>query len=427
MKVGFVGTGKLGLPVSLMYNVKGHELYCYDVNKNFYEVGMNPADLLYDEELCPENKIKLKNWLQTSSFDSNKYIHTDLSTLVDNADLIFIAVQTPHDKEYEGITRLPPIRKDFDYTYLIESIKQLSAIVESKKKNTICIIISTVLPGTIRSQILPVMSPYISLCYNPYFIAMGTVAYDCTHPEFILLGNHNQNAAEVVTKFYSTITNSPVHVTSLENAEMIKVCYNTFISTKIAMANTIMELCHSCPNTNCDDVIDALSKATQRLISPAYLRGGMGDGGGCHPRDNIALSWLSNKISMRYNWFDSIMKAREQQTEFLVDIIKKEHNESKLPVVILGTSFKPNTAIKTGSPAILLTGILDELGIEYETYDPVSDKTEFIFKKGLYFIGCAHSCIHTIIIPDGSIVIDPHRVYSGIIKNGKYIPIGIGS
>jgi UDPglucose 6-dehydrogenase len=427
MKIGFIGTGKLGLPVSLMYNEKGHELFCYDVNEQFYTNTL-PYDLLYDEELCPENNIKLKDWLQTSRFDLSKYKHTDLETIVDNSDIIFLAVQTPHDKDYEGISRLPSTRKDFDYSYLVNSIQQLSEVADKKQKHIITVIISTVLPGTIRQYILPIKSSYINICYNPYFIAMGTVAYDCTHPEFILLGSdNNDNTIKTVKSFYSTITDSLIHFTSIENAEMIKVCYNTFISTKIAMANTIMELCHYCPNTDCDDVIDALSKGTQRLISPAYLRGGMGDGGGCHPRDNIALSWLSNKVNMKFNWFDSIMTAREKQTEFLADIIENEHKQSGLPVIILGTSFKPNTAIKTGSPAILLTNILKERNINFEIYDPVSSKEEYEYKSGIYFIGCAHSTIQLIKIPDGSVVIDPHRKYSKIISNSKYIPVGINN
>ena len=84
---------------------------------------------------------------------------------------------------------------------------------------------------------------------------------------------------------------------------MIKVSYNTFIGTKICLANNIMELCDSLPNTNCDDVMNALCMASNRLISKSYLTGGMGDGGGCHPRDNIALSWLSAELNIKYNFF----------------------------------------------------------------------------------------------------------------------------
>jgi UDPglucose 6-dehydrogenase len=426
MKIGFIGTGKLGLPVSLLYAHRGHDLYCYDVNPVFYREGVDPVDVLYDEELCPENRIRLKDWIRTQHFDSSRYRHTSVESIVANSDIIFVAVQTPHGKEYEGITRIPHERQDFDYTYLRAAMEELSAVADRLGRDITVIIISTVLPGTLRREILPTMSARISLCYNPYFIAMGTVAYDCLHPEFTLLGNHNPAAVDAVKAFYATIHSSPIHVTTLENAEMIKVCYNTFISTKIAMANTIMELCHSCPNTDCDDVVDALTMGTHRLISGAYLRGGMGDGGGCHPRDNIALSWLSNKIGMQFNWFDSIMVAREKQTDFLADLIVEEQRNSGLPVVILGTSFKPNTAIKTGSPAILLCNILTERGVAFTTYDPVSDGAAPAFAPAVYFVGCAHAAFQSVRVPAGSVLIDPHRKYSACLEAGKYIPVGRG-
>ena len=97
-----------------------------------------------------------------------------------------------------------------------------------------------------------------------------------------------------------------------------------------------------------------------RIISDRYLSGGMGDGGGCHPRDNIALSWLSDKLGVKFNWFDNIMKQREIQTEWFVKLIE-EYGEDR-GINILGKSFKPETNIITGSPSILLKNILEERG-----------------------------------------------------------------
>ena len=125
---------------------------------------------------------------------------------------------------------------------------------------------------------------------------MGSTINDFLFPEFILFGKDDIYAAELGKKFYKTITNAPLYDTTIENAELIKVAYNTMISTKISFANTLMELCHKLENTNIDDVTNGLKMANKRLISQAYLDGGMGDGGGCHPRDNIAMSYLSKNI-----------------------------------------------------------------------------------------------------------------------------------
>ena len=423
MRVGFVGTGKLGLQVSLVYATKGHDVICYDLNSGFYD-GSKTYSHIYSEELCPDKRIPLKDWLPERT--SLKYKHGSLEDVVFNSDIIFVAIQTPHEKKYEGVSRLTTERKDFDYEFLKSGLSRLSAEVDKCGRDIPVIIISTVLPGTIRREILPVISSRVKICYNPYFIAMGTVAHDCLNPEFILLGNHDEVAKNTVENFYKTICDRPVFSTTLENAELIKVCYNTFISTKVAIANTIMEICHYSDNTDCDTVIDALSMASNRLISPAYLRGGMGDGGGCHPRDNIALSWYSKHVGMRFDWFESIMMAREKQTDFLADIIEKEHmKNNNMPITILGFAFKPNTAITTGSATLLLMDILSERNIPFTHHDPLVNKNSSPPTEcGIYFIGCKHSAFNEYSLPAGSIVIDPHRAFASIISSGTYIPVG---
>jgi len=186
------------------------------------------------------------------------------------------------------------------------------------------------------------------LCYNPFFIAMGTTMRDFLDPEMVLFGVDDSWAAKKAKKFYRTLHHSPFYETTIETAELTKVTYNTFISTKISFVNTVMEMCDKLPNTNVDDVMNALKMCDDRIISDKYLSGGMGDGGGCHPRDNIALSWLSKKLDLSHDWFDNIMMQRENQTDWLADLIEEHSNG--LPINILGKSFKPETNITTGSP-----------------------------------------------------------------------------
>ena len=109
---------------------------------------------------------------------------------------------------------------------------------------------------------------------------MGTTINDFLNSEIILFGVDDIDAAKKAKEFYRTINKSPFYETTIENAEMIKVVYNTFISTKIAMMNTVMETCHYLPNTDVDAITNALALCTDRIISKKYLYGGMGDGGG---------------------------------------------------------------------------------------------------------------------------------------------------
>ena len=320
---------------------------------------------------------------------------------------------------YEGITRLPEERVDFDYTYLASGIRSIADAALELKKHITLIIISTVLPGTVNREIAPLLNEYTHLCYNPFFIAMGTTRSDFENPEFVLLGcDDNKEIINEVKDFYATIHSKPVYDTSIINAELIKVIYNTYISSKIAFINTVMEICHKV-GADVDAISNALFLATDRVISPKYLRGGMGDGGGCHPRDNIALSWLAKKLNLSYDYFEHIMVAREKQTEFLADLIQE--NLGGMPLVILGKAFKKETNLTVGSPSILLSNILQERGIYADMYDPHIDEVRE-FGPSLFFIGTNHDEFKKFYFPDGSLVIDPW----GMIEKGNYKLISIG-
>ena len=260
---------------------------------------------------------------------------------------------------------------------------------------------------------------------------MGSTIRDFLYPEFILFGVDDDNAAKKAEEFYKTICDSPFYKTTIENAELIKVCYNTMISTKISFVNTVMEACHHLPNTNVDDVTNALKMANRRLISDAYMSGGMGDGGGCHPRDNIALSHLSQKLNLSYDWFESIMMQREKQSEWLANLVID--NSKDRQINILGKTFKPETNLILGSPSILLENILKEKKANVYSWDPYIDENFEKIKekmnwnnekvKHTFFIGTKHPDFTTFKFPDNSIIIDPFR-YIYNIKNSKIIRIG---
>ena len=416
MNVGFMGLGKLGLPCALAVEMRGHKVIGYDPSPSVKEI--------LDTKKLPYKEIWAQDYLDKSNIKIKS-----VKELVEHSDIVFVPIQTPHGEKFEGTTRIPDDREDFDYSYLIDGLTELDYELFQQKKEMTVIVISTVLPGTIRRDIKPLLSEYTKLCYNPFFIAMGTTMEDFLRPEIILFGVDDEEAAKKAKKFYRTINHAPFYETTIENAELIKVAYNTFIGTKIAYVNTLMEMCHHLPNTNVDEVMNALKMCNKRIISDKYLSGGMGDGGGCHPRDNIALSWLSDELGLRFNWFDNIMKQREVQTEWLADMIEKESNG--LPITILGKSFKPQTNITTGSPSILLSNILKERGLSATMYDPYIDEpfgdwqdmSEYDGLPQCYFIGTKHEDFVNFPFDDESIIIDPWR-YIPDKEGCKVIRIG---
>ncbi len=402
--------GKLGLPVALAVEKRGHSVSGYDTSKKVQDI-LNTKVVPYKEELAQEY------------LDKSKIKFLALEELVESSDLIFVSIQTPHNPEYEGITRMPKRRVDFDYSYLKTGITALSQVIEKSGLDKVVAVISTVLPGTIRREIKPLLGKHTKFCYNPFFIAMGTTIRDFLKPEFVLVGVEDTKAGETLESFYATIHQAPIHKTTIENAELIKVLYNTFISTKLAFVNTAMEICHKTPNTNVDDVTNALKMAKERVISDRYFDGGMGDGGGCHPRDNIALSYLAQKLNLSYDWFENITMQREKHTEWLADLVIK-HAAGK-PILILGKSFKAESNITSGSPSILLKNILLEKNQKVDIWDPLLDEP---FNNGsnnprLYFIGTKHAEFQDFPFVSGSTVLDPWR-YIDNRKDIEVIKIG---
>jgi UDPglucose 6-dehydrogenase len=283
MKVGFIGVGKLGKDAAeVMAN--HHDVIGYDVFK-----------------------VKPSNFMMVDSIEK----------ACKDREIIFIAVPTPHDPLYDGrypTSHLP--NKDFDYSIVKQVISEVN---KHTAKNQLVVLISTVLPGTIRREFIPLCENF-RFIYNPYLIAMGTVKFDMVNPEMIIIGTEDGSLtgdAKLLIDFYDSLVTKTTRceVGTWDEAEAIKIFYNTFISTKVALVNMIQDVAEKNGNMNVDIVTGALERSTQRILGPAYMKAGMGDGGGCHPRDNIALRYMSEKLGLGYDLFDSIMEAREVQAK----------------------------------------------------------------------------------------------------------------
>ena len=144
MNVGFIGLGKLGLPCALAVESRGHKVVGYDPSEQVKDI-IDTKKLQYQEI-----------WAQ-DHLDKSKIEIKSIKEVVQESDIIFVPIQTPHGDEFEGITRIPKDRKDFDYTYLKQGIKDLEIEIWDEQCKKVVIIISTVLPGTIRREIKPIL------------------------------------------------------------------------------------------------------------------------------------------------------------------------------------------------------------------------------------------------------------------------------
>ena len=404
-RIGFIGLGKLGKPCAEVIASKDYIVNGFDINPT-------TSDLI--------NVVK------------------SIKECVEKSDLIFIAVPTPHEKEYDGRVpsmHLPP--RDFSYHAVEEVLKEVSIHMDSSK---MIILISTVLPGTVREKLIPLVESY-NFIYNPYLIAMGSVKWDMVNPEMVMIGNQSGKKDDATVKlinFYQDIMeNDPrIIIGTWDECECIKIFYNTFISAKISLVNMIQDVAEIQGNINVDIVTDALANSKMRIMGPQYMKSGMGDGGACHPRDNIALRYLSKKLDLGYDLFYSIMNSREKQAYNLAKKLHKISISKKLPIFIHGKAYKPKVSYIDGSYSILIGHYLSQLGSNYKYIDPLTEDYNVPRSKSVILLAHSSSTTYQYTpntkstldeyycdFPLGSIIVDPWRKFnlSGyeIIHYGK--------
>ena len=402
-KVGFIGLGKLGLAcaevMSQKYLVTG-----YDVRKKT------------SSKVCVVDTLK---------------------DAVLNQDIIFVAVQTPHDPAYDGsapITHLP--NKDFDYSIAKLVLQQINCWA---RPHQLVVLISTVLPGTVRNELRECITN-ARFIYNPYLIAMGSVEWDMVNPEMVIIGTEDGSEtgdAALLKAFYRPLMeNDPRYIVGTwDEAESIKIFYNTFISTKIGLVNMIQDVAMKNGNINVDVVTNALAQSDMRIMGPKYMTAGLGDAGPCHPRDNIALRYLAERLDLGYDLFDAIMHAREKQAKLMAQTLVDLAHETRLPVYIHGKAYKPNVDFVDGSYSLLVGHYVKDFGIEPTYIDPLTETTNPSDVTGIVLLAHNQQITYGYSgvtdeqplyckINDGSIIVDPWRKYTTTNPNIKVIHYG---
>ena len=404
MQIGFIGLGKLGLPcaeaMATQYSVTGYDIY----DRTSDTIKISPT----------------------------------LEGAVKGKDIVFVAVQTPHDPVYDGsqpITHL--VNKDFDYTIVKQVLTDINQYVGQE---TLVVLISTVLPGTTRTQLRDCVSE-ARFVYNPYLIAMGSVAWDMVNPEMVIIGTEDGSetgdAKELINFYKPLMENDPKYnVGTWDEAESIKIFYNTFISTKIGLVNMIQDVAVKNGNIDVDVVTDALAGSTLRIVSAKYMKAGMGDAGPCHPRDNIALRWLAERLDLGYDIFDTVMHAREKQAENVASYLTALQKKNNMPVLIMGKAYKPDVDILDGSYSLLIGHYLEKQGTDFAYVDPLTndiaidtDQPVIAFlahnRQVTYgYTGTKKRQEFYCDIAPGSIIVDPWRTYPKIDNNYKVIHYG---
>ncbi|MBN9486400.1 MAG: nucleotide sugar dehydrogenase [Alphaproteobacteria bacterium] len=357
-RVSVVGLGKLGAPLAAVLASRGFSVIGLDVNKTFVDA-MNAGKMPIVEpqlnELIAANKQRL-----SATMDANEAI--------EKSDASFVIVPTPSDST--GF---------FSNRFVLQAMETLGRALRNKKGYHVVVITSTVMPGTTGSEIKAALEtasgrkvgPDLGLCYNPEFIALGSVVRDMLYPDSILIGESDAKAGDMLQTIYLQMCEKkpPVQRMNFVNAELTKISVNTYVTTKISYANMLADLCDRLPGADVDVVTKALGADSR--IGAKYLKGAMGYGGPCFPRDNVAFAALARKIGARADVAEATDRVNNHQVERVTSLVAK-FAKAGTRIALLGLSYKPHTPVVEESHSVKIAAKLADAGYVVTVHDPLA-------------------------------------------------------
>lgn len=356
MNISVVGLGKLGSPMAACFAAKSHRVIGVDLNERFVtaiNAGRAPVFEPGLQEMITRGRERLS-------------ATNDLSQAVVDTEATFLIVPTP-SKPSGG----------FSVDYVLEAAKGIGQGLRRKSGYHLVVLTSTVMPGDTGGQLLPALErhsgkrcgPDFGLCYSPEFIALGSVIRNFLNPDFILIGECDSKAGEMLAQIsLSAVDNKPpVARMSFANAELTKLAVNTFVTTKISYANMLAELCEHLEGGDVDKVTAALGLDAR--IGSKYLKGSLGYGGPCFPRDNIALATLARQLGIPAPLPEATDQINRRQVSRLVKLVQR-HLPTGGTAGVLGLAYKTDTNVIEKAQGLEIAQALLADGVAVVVYDP---------------------------------------------------------
>lgn len=379
MRISVIGLGKLGAPLAAVLAHKGHTVIGVDVNERVV--------CLIDQGTAPVFEPGLDALIKASR--ERLSATTDYNLAIANTDVTFIIVPTPSDENGA-----------FSLRYVLAAAESIGKALRSKDDFHLVVLTSTVMPGATGGEVLPALELHsgkrcgrdFGLCYSPEFIALGSVIRDMLNPDFILIGESDLRSGDILSAIYRNLcdNNPPIARMNFVNAELTKLAVNTFVTTKISYANMVAQICERLPGADADTVTSALGLDSR--IGRKYLKGAIGYGGPCFPRDNLAFAYLARQLGTQAVLAEATDRLNRAQVLRLAEVVL-----SRLPnggrVGILGLSYKPNTDVVEESQGVELARYLLSRGISVILYDPAAiDNARVALGNSAIFVSSAEEC-----------------------------------
>jgi UDPglucose 6-dehydrogenase len=435
-RVSVIGLGKLGAPLAACFAWKGFPTIGCEIDTAKVSAINQGVSPIYEPRL-QDLILDSRGRLQATQ---------DYEMAVTNSDVSFITVSTPTDPTGQ-----------FSLEYVLRAAEPIGKALRKKRDYHLVVLTSTVMPGSTEAQLKPALECFaektcardFGLCYSPEFIALGSVIRDFLNPDFLLIGESDSTSGELLASLYKNVceNNPPVARMTPVNAELTKLALNTFITTKITFANMLARLCERLPGADVDVVTSALG--LDGRIGSRYLKGAVGYGGPCFPRDNLALAALAQSLDAPAMLAQATDVFNRQQVQWLADLAKK-YLPQRGRVGILGLAYKPNTDVVEASPGLLLAELLTREGVDVTLYDPAGmENARKTLSRDVSFAASASECageadVIVIATPweefkqlpssvftrrsSPRVVIDCWRVLDQkrVGPSGVYVPLGLG-
>ena len=383
MRVSIVGLGKLGSPLAAVLASKGHYVICVDVNPEAIRRIQNGRAPVEEPRLQELIDLSRKRLSSTSEYEK---------AILETA-LTFIVVPTPSDENGA-----------FSNRHVLASLRQIGSALKRKEGYHLVNITSTVMPGSTGGELRQTLELHsgrrvgqgVGLCYNPEFVSLGSVVEGLLTPDFVLIGESDTRAGDVLASLYATVCENdpPIRRMNFANAELVKLSVNTFVTTKISYANMLADICDRLPDTDVDVVTKAVGCDSR--IGEKYLKGATGYGGPCFPRDNLAFAFLARSLGARADIAEATDSLNRYQKQRLFSLVRRQI-PSGGTVGILGVSYKPDTGVIEESQGVALAQLCLAEGFRVVVYDPMGlEAARILFGDRVSIARSGDACVRAV-------------------------------
>ena len=359
MKIAIIGTGYVGLISGACFSEFGMMTVCID--KDVEKI----AHLCQGE--MPIYEPGLSDLVINNVQAGRLSFSSSLLPAVCDTDAIFIAVGTPNHRG-DGHA---------DLSYVFNAAEEIAPYLTNY---TVVITKSTVPVGTTRkiAQIIRSVNSNakFDICSNPEFLRQGSAINDFMRPDRVIIGTDSEAATALMRTLYRPLylIETPIVMTTIETAELIKYASNSFLATKITFINEMADLCERL-GTDVQDV--ARGMGLDGRIGGKFLHAGPGYGGSCFPKDTVALMQMAQDVGISMRIVETIIdinhNRKQQMVKRIIDVMGG--SVEGLIIAALGVTFKPNTDDLRESTSLVLIPALQAAGATLRVYDPVGMKT----------------------------------------------------